>query len=98
RLHDGRAHGADGHHDASHAGGRVRTRGDHRFASFATLGPAPNSDANVRRRPVSISTVTLMPARSSEMSWPASKLIRTGTRCTTLTQLPLAFCGGRIAN
>ena len=24
--------------------------------------------------------------------------MRTGTRCTTLTQLPLAFCGGRIAN
>ena len=23
---------------------------------------------------------------------------RSGTRCTTLTQLPLAFCGGRIAN
>ena len=24
--------------------------------------------------------------------------IRTGTRCTTFTQLPEAFCGGRIAN
>ena len=24
--------------------------------------------------------------------------MRTGTRCTTFTQLPLAFCGGRIAN
>ena len=24
--------------------------------------------------------------------------MRTGTRCTTLTQFPLAFCGGRIAN
>ena len=24
--------------------------------------------------------------------------MRTGTRCTTLTQLPVAFCGGRIEN
>ena len=24
--------------------------------------------------------------------------MRTGTRCTTFTQFPLAFCGGRIAN
>jgi len=35
---------------------------------------------------------------SNDTSWPESKVIRTGTRCTTLTQLPLAFCGGRIAN
>ncbi len=67
-----------------------------RFGGGSAL--APNSDASERRRPVSMSTVTLMPARSSERSCPGSKTMRTGTRCTTFTQLPMAFCGGRIAN
>ena len=48
--------------------------------------------------PVSISTLTLMPERSRCVSSSLSKAMRTGTRCTTLTQLPLAFCGGRIEN
>ena len=60
--------------------------------------PARAATRSERRRPVSMSTVTLMPARSRRISCPASKAMRTGTRCTTFTQLPMAFCGGRIAN
>src|SRR5262249_33593728 len=95
RLHDGRAHGADRHHGTPAA--RLHCGGHWRASWMAWVRP-PNSDASVRTRPVSISTLTLMPARSSERSWPGSNTIRTGTRCTTFTQLPLAFCGGRIAN
>ena len=32
--------------------------------------------------------------RAAAASCKASSSSRTGTRCTTLTQLPLAFCGG----
>ena len=39
-----------------------------------------------------------MPARSFEVFSSGSNEMRIGTRCTTFTQLPLAFCGGRIAN
>ena len=39
-----------------------------------------------------------MPARRSRTSSVGANSMRTGTRCTTLTQFPLAFCGGRIAN
>ena len=39
-----------------------------------------------------------MPARRFEVSSSGSKQKRSGTRWTTLTQLPLAFCGGRIEN
>src|SRR5699024_3412201 len=39
-------------------------------------------------------TSTLMPARSGGSSACASMAMRTGMRCTTLTQLPVAFCGG----
>ena len=39
-----------------------------------------------------------MPARRPVVSSFGSKQKRSGTRWTTLTQLPLAFCGGRIAN
>ena len=51
------------------------------------------------RWPVSISTVDAHAgAQQSRSPRSLSKAMRTGTRCTTLTQLPLAFCGGRIAN
>ena len=43
-------------------------------------------------------TYAVMPARSGGSPWRSVRRSRTGTRCTTLTQLPLAFCGGRIAN
>ena len=36
----------------------------------------------------------LMPERSGGLPSTSSNCRRTGTRCTTLTQLPLAFCGG----
>jgi hypothetical protein len=41
-----------------------------------------------------MSTLALMPARRRDRSWPSSKVMRTGTRCTTFTQLPAAFCAG----
>ena len=40
-----------------------------------------------------------MPGRSRcSGSWPASSTIFTGTRCTTLTKLPVAFSGGSRLN
>jgi len=42
--------------------------------------------------------IALMPARRPAMSSSGAKQKRSGMRCTTFTQLPLAFCGGRIAN
>ena len=48
---------------------------------------------------MSTRAVTVMPARSGV--WPSgaeSRLMSTGTRCTTFTQLPLEFCAGRSAN
>jgi len=47
---------------------------------------------------VSIVTVAVMPARSGGSPTCGSRRSLTGRRCTTLTQLPDAFCGGRIAN
>ena len=43
-------------------------------------------------------TVAVMPARKSAICLGSSRLRRTGTRCTTFTQLPVAFCGGSKAN
>src|SRR5260370_21043263 len=67
-------------------------RGDHHEAR------SQNSSDSERRCAVSMSTVTLMPARRIGSSGLRSTRTRTGMRCTTLTQLPLAFCGGRIEN
>ena len=47
---------------------------------------------------VSMSMVAVMPARNADSFSCGSSLIFTGRRCTTFTQLPEAFCGGRIAN
>ena len=44
---------------------------------------------------VSMLTFTVMPVRSVGPGLLSSNFKRTGTRWTTLTQLPLAFCGGR---
>src|SRR4029077_10587312 len=65
-------------------------RGDHHQSQN-------NSDSE-RRCPVSMSTVTLMPARRIGSSGLRSTRMRTEMRWTTLTQLPLAFCAGRIEN
>src|SRR6516165_1991821 len=48
--------------------------------------------------PVSMVTSALMPARSGGSVGLRSRMMRTGMRCTTLTQLPLAFWAGRIEN
>jgi hypothetical protein len=59
--------------------------------------PATTS-AMLRPRPVSIETVAVTPARKGgSFAW-GSRRMRTGRGCTTFTQLPEAFCGGRIAN
>ena len=47
---------------------------------------------------MSISAITLMPARSGGASGGTSTRSRTGTRCTTLIQLAEAFCGGSTEN
>src|SRR6185437_11620239 len=54
--------------------------------------------ASARRCWVSTSTVALMPERSGGSSSFGVSRTRTGTRWTILTQLPVAFCGGRIEN
>ena len=42
--------------------------------------------------------LALMPARRLEMSPLSSMAMRTGMRCTTLTQLPVAFWAGSTEN
>src|SRR5581483_3826305 len=92
RLHDGRGQGSNRDQDEPQLRLHRKEVGGH-FASFAC------TDIKGRRLwPVSISTVTLIPERSRCVSSFLSKAIRTGTRCTTFTQLPVAFCGGSIAN
>ena len=54
--------------------------------------------ASERVWPVETSTVVLMPTRSGGSPSRQATERRTGIRCTTLTQLPLAFCGGNTAN
>ena len=51
-----------------------------------------------RSWPVSISIAALMPARNGGSSGSAVNAKRTGSRCTTLTQLPEEFWAGRRAN
>ena len=60
------------------------------------MNPAPTNYLPINLSsvdlPVSTVTVALMPVlRASEAS---ASLMRTGMRCTTLTQLPVAFCAG----
>ena len=43
-------------------------------------------------------TVTVMPARSGVPFGVCSTSSSTGIRCTTFTQLPVAFCGGSTEN
>ena len=72
-------------------------------AGAAAAITTPVAMAEQRRRkcgkprawPVSTSTSTLMPARSGGRFLSlVSTRTRIGTRCTTLTQLPLVFCAG----
>jgi hypothetical protein len=57
-----------------------------------------NKLPSVRVWPVSMSTTTLIPARSGGALSFVSILSRTGRRCTTFTQLPDEFCAGSTAN
>ena len=100
RLHDRRAHGADGQQRAPRDWRRQRWRPRQSRLAFLGERSAARRTAtrSVRRRPVSMSTRDAHAGAQRDRSWPASNTMRTGTRCTTLTQLPLAFCGGRIAN
>src|SRR5262249_12394208 len=67
-----------------------------RFA--ATAAPPPNRPNTLRERCVSMLTEAVMPARSGGSPGRSRSCSRTGRRCTTFTQLPEAFCGGRMAN
>src|ERR1700760_392834 len=71
---------------------------DRHGAASCAGADRPNNPASERVCFVSIDTFALMPDRRFGVASSGSKKIRSGTRCTTFTQLPLAFCGGRIAN
>src|SRR5262249_61795142 len=89
RLHDGGQHDAEREqHDRPARGGRGH---DHIPTKFSK---SPSD----RWRPVSISTCTLMPVRSGGASAGISTARRTGTRCPTLTPLPVAFWAGSTGN
>ena len=45
-----------------------------------------------------MSIVALIPTRSGGSPSRHCTEVRSGMRCTTLTQLPVAFCGGSTAN
>src|SRR6185437_75127 len=92
RLHDCGGHGADRNQNAPQL---RRHRREMRRGHFAGSLVDMNG---IRLWPVPISTTTLMPERSRRVSSSLSKAMRTGTRCTTLTQFPVAFCGGRMEN
>ena len=68
-------------------------------ASCACVGPAPSNEAKrAAMAGVDGDVDAHAGAQLRQVLRSVSKAIRTGTRCTTLTQLPVAFCGGRIAN
>src|SRR3569623_1304286 len=110
RAHDRAEHhaAAPDRHGAGALFGRIGVA-QHGLRQRETSRPTPYLSGSLADSPppslrgqrlwcVSMETLTLMPARCRlvPLSW--SKVMRTGTRCTTLTQLPLAFCGGRIEN
>ena len=99
RLHDRRQHDRDRDERRGSRPGarrrRCRTRRSLRGARAARAEQGLRSPRAMGWRwPVSTSTVTLSPARSGSSGSGLSSSRRTGRRCTTLTQLPVAFCGG----
>src|SRR5262249_6481936 len=98
-LHDGGHHHADGDHQPPQLRGKAACCrcADH-GSGFSAAALAPKSLASLPRRPMSISTVALMPERRRLRSWPGANSMRIGTRCTILIQFPAAFWGGRMAN
>ena len=94
RLHD---------HRKDHAGGDER-RGWRLARGRGAFSHAPHrrgraswltKSGRPRARPVSTSTVTLMPTRSGGASLGTSIWTRMGMRWTTLTQLPVVFWAGK---
>ena len=69
-----------------------------RSTGRATCPSPARRPPSERLWPVSISTVVLMPTRSGGSPSRQVTAMRTGMRCTTFTQLPVAFCGGSTAN
>src|SRR5439155_12105716 len=104
RLHDRRQHDRYGDSAAMRRAGASSDRracaglGGAHFSA----GARPNRDSiaapSDRRWLVSTSTVALIPERSGGSSSRWEITARTGTRWTSLTQLPVAFCGGMIEN
>src|SRR6266849_10433682 len=68
------------------------------YGRLAALALPWNRPERLRVRPISLVTVAVIPARSGASPAYGRRRTRTGRRCTTLTQFPEAFCGGRIAN
>src|SRR6185436_10745950 len=106
RLHDGRQHDRDGDQPRMGLALRCFSGNDTHGAAYCAGACAGSSHASAwlstvnrpRRWPVSISTTALMPARSVVSAGRSITCRRTGMRCTTLTQLPLAFCAGSTLN
>src|SRR5262249_25079354 len=72
----------------------VRRRRDLRGHCAAGFSAAPDPGPLW----VSTSTEALRPIRNSTLSVGSVKWMRTGTRCTTFTQLPVAFWAGSTEN
>ena len=104
-LHDRRQHDANGD-QAALQWRALRRRSSHRRRSTpsasATAGTSIHASAertkpgNGRSRPVSIATKVLIPVRRTGSPPFETTAMRTGMRCTILTQFPVAFCGGMI--
>src|SRR6185437_3463162 len=89
--HDDEGHDVAGRHRRQRrpVGERCRARAVHQRARAAS---AAASDAGAR---VSTSTSAERPGRSSPRSFSSgASAMRTGTRCTILVKLPVAFAGG----
>ena len=65
---------------------------------WGTSNPVMLRDADFGAVRVSMSTMTERPGRSLPSALSAGIAIRTGTRCTILVKLPVAFSGGRSEN
>src|SRR5260221_4662544 len=82
---------------------RPFTHAQYRVIS-ARVAPLPNGcpDCAVARawpqEDLRTFTLAVVPMRNGCAGSGSSTLMRTGTRCVTFTQLPVAFCGGRSEN
>ena len=97
---DGRIQRIDhrGQHDAEHHEAMPGVSRAGHSASVAACQTSGRRSCQVRWCSVSTVVVQLIPMRSGGAPASALTEIRTGIRCTTFTQLPVAFCGGSRAN